>query len=149
MKVTKMPDIVPLYDVRMLTYRTETVAKIAISNGTWLVGEWLAQGKPGWDAFIPEVRYILKPRCRDEALARLDALPEDIRHRFFTKSFQYRPHTGERFLEVLMSQHKDMLHEALRLEWRCEVDRFWSLKTPTADPQASANHMLARPVDGR
>jgi hypothetical protein len=139
-----MPDIVPLYDVHLLRFRAEDFAAIAVTNAIWLTGEWLAQKPEPGEILVPEVSYILEPRCRDEALLTLDSLPEALRHHIFALSFMQRAHTEEHLFCQLALQHKDMLDEALRSEWQRLRDQMMSADRAVPSAARVANELLPR-----
>lgn len=113
-----MPDTATQNSARMLPYSSAAFAKIAVSNAIWLTGEWLAQGEPTSEQFAPQTIYIFEPRYREEALALLNNLPEALRHEVFCRSFMRRPCSGgEHLFQTLRSHYREMLDEAIRLEW--------------------------------
>src|SRR4030088_2263481 len=58
----QMMSIAPLYEPRTLEMPLETYARIAIDSGIWLFGELLAQELPTKNGFVPDRRFINKPR---------------------------------------------------------------------------------------
>ncbi|MBJ7405880.1 MAG: hypothetical protein JHD07_22240 [Bradyrhizobium sp.] len=114
----------PFYEPRMLEMRLEEYANIAIDGGLWLVGEVLAQRPSMSDDFVPDPRYLYKPRDLDAAIIELRASNEDLRHRIFIAGFLRLPDNGaQATFRRLLVKHAEMLHEALRFEWTRRCDK--------------------------
>lgn len=112
-----MPDIPPLYEVRLLTFHIEAFATTAVSNAIWLAGEWLAQKPDLGETFAPELKYIFAPRCWEEALLAIDNLPEPLRYEVLAASFMWHGNDGEDQFRRAVSDYPEMLREALEAEW--------------------------------
>ena len=89
-----MPEILPLYEVRLLAYPVEVFARTAVSNAIWLTGEWLAQRPKRDEPFTPDLRFLFDVRCCQEALQTIDGLPEDLSYQIFVAGFMWRTTDG-------------------------------------------------------
>ncbi|WP_454642924.1 hypothetical protein [Bradyrhizobium liaoningense] len=108
----------PTYAPRILKMKLEKFADIAIDGGLWLVGEVLAQGRSMRGDFVPDTRYVYKPRHREAAIIELHAINENLRHRIFVAGFLRLPDNGAQgTFQCLCETHTAMLHEAFRIEW--------------------------------
>lgn len=108
----------PFYEPRTLEMRLEKYADIAIDGGLWLVGEVLAQRPSVNGDFVPDPRYLYKPRHLEAAIFELRAISEDLRHRIFIAGFLTVPDNGaQAAFHRLLVAGAEMLHEALRTEW--------------------------------
>lgn len=108
----------PICAPRILKMNLEKFADIAIGGGLWLVGEVLARGRSMRGDFVPDTRYVYKPRHREAAIIELHAINENLRHRIFTAGFLSLPDNGAQgTFQFLYETYAEMMHEALRIEW--------------------------------
>jgi hypothetical protein len=109
----------PFYEPRILEMRIEKYAEIAVDAGIWLAGEILEQGIRAKGDFLPDPRYVYKPRQMEAAIIELSHISEGLRHRIFAAGFLKLPNNGaQATLHRLLETHTEMLHEAFRIEWK-------------------------------
>jgi hypothetical protein len=136
----------PLYESRILEMSLEKYAEIAVDGGLWLVGELLAQGIPMSGVFVPDPSYVYKPRHLEAAIIELFCASEELRHRIFFAGFLKLPHNGaqETFKRLLVT-HGEMLHEALRMEWKRHHARMIDVNKTHGTTAINVLHKLALP----
>jgi hypothetical protein len=114
----------PFYEPRILKMCLEKYAEIAIDGGLWLVGELLAQGCLTKHGFVPDPRYVYKPRHQETAIIELHRVNEELRHRIFIAGFLTLPENGAQgTFRRLLATHAEILNEAFRLEWELRTRR--------------------------
>lgn len=84
----------PFYEPRILEMYMEKYAEIAVDGGLWLAGELLAQGCLTKHRFVPDPRYVYKPRHQEAAIIELRRVSEELRHRVFIAGFLTLPDNG-------------------------------------------------------
>jgi hypothetical protein len=114
---------------QFLAYAAEPFANIAVANAIWLTGEYLVQRDECRTDFEPNEKYIWQMRRIEESIYLLDRLPETQRHRIFMRAFRFRPYHGKHLFAQLVTEHADVLNEALRNEWRRRLQRHRRLIT--------------------
>lgn len=108
----------PLYEPRILKMPLEKYAEIAVDGGLWLIGELLAQGCLTKHGFVPDPRYVYKPRHQETAIIQLRRVSEELRHRVFIAGFLTLPDNGAQgTFQRLLVTHTEMLHETFSFEW--------------------------------
>ena len=138
-----MPEILPLYEVRLLAYPVEVFARTAVSNAIWLTGEWLAQRPKRDEPFTPDLRFLFDVRCCQEALQTIDGLPEDLSYQIFVASFMWRTTDGGRHLIRQFATHRQAtLREALQNAWL----RRFNMHPLQAGPGIRSDHGRQRPA---
>ncbi len=114
----------PFYEPRILEMPLEKYAEIAIDGGLWFVGELLAQGCLTKHGFVPDPRYVYKPRHQETAMIQLRRVSEELRHRVFISGFLTLPDNGAQgTFRRLLATHAEILNEAFRLEWEIRTRR--------------------------
>lgn len=140
-----MPEILPLYEVRLLAYPVEVFARTAVSNAIWLTGEWLAQRPKRDEPFTPDLRFLFDVRCCQEALQTIDGLPEDLSYQIFVASFMWRTTDGGRHLIRQFATHRQAtLREALQNAWLRRFNMHPLQAGPRIAPITVARDLLPR-----
>lgn len=131
---------------RILKMNLEKYADIAIDGGVWLIGEVLAQGPSTRGDFVPDTRYVYKPRYREAAIIELHAINENLRHRIFAAGFLRLPENGaQATFRRLLVTHGEMMHEALRIEWSRRYGRMIDVSKKRSAAAIELLHKLASP----
>jgi hypothetical protein len=133
-----------IYEPRIFQISVERYADTAIDAGLWLVGEWLAQGRPtDRDSFVPDSSFYFKPRYLQAAIVGMSQVNEVMRHQVFIAGFLRAPYNGcQQTFRRLLVTHAAMLNEAFRSEWR----RKSRIVVDTTD-QIAASDLIDGPPD--
>jgi hypothetical protein len=143
-------EIVPLYEVHILSIPIEKFAEIAIDGAIWLAGEYLSQGRQINGTFIPDPAYIHKPRHFEVAIAALDRANQRLRHQIFVEGFRKLPESGtHRTFDGLLTTHHEMLEEAFRTEWQRRFGQIPNAEQSRSITKSVANELLCSPSDPR
>lgn len=115
-------------------------------GGLWLIGEVLAQGVAMKGDFVPDSRYVYKPRHLEAAIIELRAIKEDLRHRIFIAGFLRLPDNGaQETFRYLCETHTEMLHEAFRIEWTRRHRKMIDVSKVRSTAAIELLHKLAPP----